>query len=280
MNQILQKKFAQEFLKMHNRKPILRLANAWDVASAKIFELAGAKAIGTTSSGMSAAWGYPDGENIHLDEMLQMCGRMAMEVPLPLSVDLESGFGKDIKAVLNSVDKVLKIGAVGINIEDVDRSDQSSLYDMALQIDKLKAIRERANSANIPLVINARTDVFLLSKDDKDKKLSDAIARGNHYREAGADCIFIVGTGGLPISEIKRLVQEIDAPINIYVGPAHPPIEALEDIGVARVSFGAQAMRSLLAKLNLIAEELLNDKELELMFDSGYSDDDLNRWFQ
>ena len=99
MDQIIQKGLAQEFLKMHSAKPILRLANAWDVASAKIFELAGAKAIGTTSSGMSAVWGYSDGEKINLDEMLQMCERMALQLPLPISVDLESGFGSNIEAI-------------------------------------------------------------------------------------------------------------------------------------------------------------------------------------
>jgi len=279
MDQLIQKRLAKEFLKMHSAKPILRLANAWDAASAKIFELEGAKAIGTTSSGMSAAWGYPDGEKINLDEMLQICERMAKKVSLPLSVDLESGFGSNIESLIKSVAKVLQIGAVGINIEDVDRSSQPSIFDIAIQQEKLKAIRELAISVDIPLVINARTDVFLLSEADKNEKLSDAISRGNNYKDAGADCIFIVGTGGLQISEIKTLVQEIDAPINIYVGPTHPTIKELEEIGVARVSFGGQALRSLLAKLSLIAKELHNDKKLELVFDQTYSDTDLNNWF-
>ena len=280
MKQITQKKLAQEFLMMHASKPILRLANAWDVASAKIFEMAGAKAIGTSSSAMSHSWGYADGENINLDEMLQICERMAMNVSLPLSVDLESGFGNNIKNTVKSVAKVLKIGAVGINIEDVDRSNQPSLFEIAFQTEKLQAIRGLAISEDIPLVINARSDVFLRSEGDQNKKISMAISRGNHYREAGADCIFIVGTGGLQKGEIETLVQEIDAPINIYIGPSHPSIQELEEIGVARVSFGGQAMRSLLGKLDLIAQELLNDKKLELVFEQKYSDEDLNNWFK
>jgi len=274
-----QKDLANTFLEMHTKPPILRLANAWDAASAKVFERAGFKAIGTTSSGIAASWGYPDGENISLHEMLIVVRRISSIISVPLSVDLESGYGSSVESVLRSVEQIIETGAVGINLEDINRPGKKSIVELALQKEKINAIRELANSKEIHLLINARTDIFLATQGPKEKQFSEVIKRGNAYKESGADCIFVVGTGGLSKSEIESLVREIDAPINIFVGPNHPPIKELEELGVARVSFGGQPMRSSLAKLHLIAQNLIATGNLEPLFEDIFSDEEVNAWF-
>lgn len=279
MQHSAQQNLAKAFLETHTNLPILRLANAWDTASAKVFERSGYIAIGITSSGIAASWGYPDGENISFLEMLMVVNRIASTISAPLSVDPESGYSSTVKDVLRSVEQIIETGAVEIYLEDVNRSGEKSIVELPLQIEKIAAIREMANSKGIHLVINARTDIFLHSQDSKSKQFSEVIKRGNAYRESGADCIFVVGTGGLSKVEIGGLVREIDAPINIFVCPSRPPIKELEEIGVARVSFGGQPIRSSLAKLRLIAQNLITTGDLEHMFTDTLSEEDVNAWF-
>jgi len=279
MNSTINKKLAAKFLEMHLNPPILRLANAWDATSAKIFELSNFEAIGTTSSGIAASWGYPDGEVISLSELLIVVSRIASTINVPLSVDLEAGYGSSAESALRSVDQVIDAGAVGINLEDVERSGDQSIVDINKQMEKIAAIRELANKKDLHLLINARTDIFLRSEDSKQRQMAEVINRGNKFKESGADCIFVVGTGGLSATELQSLVNEIHAPINLFVGPNHPPINELEEMGVARVSFGGQPMRSAYAKLAQIAKNMIATGDLGLLFDETLSEQDLHDWF-
>ena len=195
MNDITrQKQKADSFLIMHNAPSILILPNAWDVVSGKIFELAGFKAIGTTSAGIAATVGYADGQKMSLAENIEVVQRIVNSTTLPVSADIEAGYSTSIEQVVNAAESVLNVGAVGLNLEDGTGNSDTPLFEKSLQQEKIKAIREMSTAKGIHIVINARTDVYLVS-DDNTKLLQYAVDRGNAYKEAGADCIFIPDIG-------------------------------------------------------------------------------------
>src|SRR6266568_1295621 len=161
-----QKDKATYFRQLHKNPPILVLPNAWDAASAAIFAQAGFPAIATTSSGVAASLGYPDGQRISRDMLLAVVEHITHVVECPVTVDLEAGYGDTVEEVLQTVRAVIAAGAVGINIEDSTKVQEKSLVDIAFQVELLKAIQETARSMDVPLVVNARTDVFLLKTGD------------------------------------------------------------------------------------------------------------------
>jgi 2-methylisocitrate lyase-like PEP mutase family enzyme len=273
-----QKQKADEFLALHHSPTILILANAWDVASAKIFELEGFKAIGTTSAGISSTLGYADVQHMSLAENMQVVQRIVNNTTLPVSADIEAGYASSIEGVVKAAQAVLDIGAVGLNLEDSTGDPTAPFFDKALQQDKIRAIREMSIAKGIHLVINARTDVIMF-QDDSPQTLRDAIDRGNAYREAGADCIFVPDVGNLDKKTIPILVKEIDAPINIIAGETTPPIPELQDMGVARVSVGPRPMRAVLSLLRKIAKELMTTGTYKLMSESFISYSEANQWF-
>jgi 2-methylisocitrate lyase-like PEP mutase family enzyme len=220
INMNRQKQKADDFLALHHAPTILILPNAWDVASETIFELEGFKAIGTTSAGIAATLGYADGQKMSLAENIEVVQRIVNNTTLPVSADIESGYATSIKGVVKAAHAVLNVGAVGLNLEDSTGDPNTPLFDKALQQEKIKAIREMSAAKGIHPVINARTDVYLVN-DDEAKSLRDAVDRGNVYKEAGADCIFVPDVGNLDKQAIAILVKEIDAPINIICSSSY-----------------------------------------------------------
>lgn len=273
-----QKQKADDFLALHHAPTILILPNAWDVASGKIFELEGFNAIGTTSAGIAATLGYADGQHMSLAENMEAVRRIVNNTSLPVSADIEAGYATSIEGVVKAAHAVLNVGAVGLNLEDGTGDSTTPLFDKALQQDKIKAIREMAVAKGIHLVINARTDVFLIH-DESTQSLRHAIDRGNAYKEAGADCIFVPDVGSLDKKAIAILVKEIDAPINIVAGATIPPISELQEIGVSRVSVGPRPMRAVLSLLRKIAKELMTTGTYKLMTESSISYSEVNQWF-
>lgn len=273
-----QKQRADAFLALHHAPTILILPNVWDVASGKIFELEGFKAIGTTSAGIAATLGYPDGQRMSLIENMEVVRRIINHVNLPVSVDLESGYATSNEGVGKAAQAVLEVGAVGLNFEDGTGDPTSPLFEKTLQQDKIKAIREISLTNGIHLVINARTDVVMLN-DDFPQSLREAIDRGNAYKEAGADCIFVPDIGQLDKKSITLLVKEIDAPVNIIAGATTPSITELQEIGVSRVSLGPRPMRAVLSLLRKIAKELMTAGTYKLMSESSISYSEVNQWF-
>ncbi len=254
MNTDNQREKAEHFRELHNGAHILVVPNAWDAASAKIFERAGFGAVATTSAGIAASYGYPDGEHISRGEMLQAVGRIAGNVALPVSADVEAGYGTTPDQVAETARLVLEVGAIGLNLEDGSSNKAHPLADLSLQVEKIQAIRQAAEAFGVPLVINARTDVYeRLDKNDR-TLLDHAIQRGNAYREAGADCVFVIDVSDRKI--IGELVRGIHAPINILAGSGSPSVAELEELGVARVSFGSIPMRATMSLVEQIAEEL------------------------
>ena len=274
-----QQRRAEQFLAMHGAPEILVLPNAWDVVSAKVFELEGFKAIGTTSAGISATLGFPDGEYMSLDDNVAVVRRIAGHVAVPVSVDIEAGYGSSPEGAARSTAAVLDAGAVGLNIEDGTGDPAQPLVDESFQVEKIKAVREKAAAERIPLVLNARTDVDLVSGDRSKARLRSTIRRAAAYREAGADCIFVPDYADLDQGTIATLVKEIDAPVNIIAGERTPPLPELEEIGVARVSFGPRPMRAALAFVRAIAREWRDTGTYSQMLKDTMSYAEINRMF-
>jgi 2-methylisocitrate lyase-like PEP mutase family enzyme len=248
MDRETQRARAIRFRDLHQGPGILVLANAWDAASARIFEKAGCAAIATTSAGVAASLGFAD-EDIPVSVMLEAVARIAAAVSLPLSADMESGFGDTAEKVVETANAVLQAGGVGMNLED-------AAGDPALHVEKVQAVRHASDAAGIPLVINARTDVYLRQLGDPADRFDEAVRRSNAYRKAGADCLFVPGVRDA--ATIGHLTAAIDGPVNILAVPGAPSVGELERLGVRRVSVGSGPMRATLALTARIARELLD----------------------
>jgi 2-methylisocitrate lyase-like PEP mutase family enzyme len=276
MNLAAQRAKAEEFRAMHDRSKILVLPNAWDPMSARVIEEAGARAIATTSAGVAFSVGYPDGEAMPRDEMIAAITRIARVVTVPLSADIESGFARDAHEVAETVRRVIAAGAVGINLEDAIHGGPPALYDLEIAIDRVHAAREAASASGIPLVINARTDVYLLSIGEPDTRFDHAVRRANAYRKAGADCLFVPRIGRP--ADIERIVAALEGPLNLLAFPGIPTIAELERLGVARLSVGTWPTLAAMSTARKIAGELLGTGTYESMFDgAGVSYPEANR---
>ncbi len=266
----IQKDKAELFLKYHHDNEILVLLNSWDVGSSKLIEASGYKAIATTSMGIAASLGYPDCQIIQLSEMIEVITGIVNGVQVPVTVDIESGYGNNINEIMDSVKKIIATGIVGVNIEDsIDLSPL--LIDEIEFCERISAIRSLSDSLGFHLVINARTDSFYTSSGSTREKLSESIKRGNKYREAGADCIFVQPVGEK--ETISTLVKEINAPINILSNPtigAGSPLSVreLQDLGVARVSLGSSLMKATLALIKKVADELSEKGTYNILLDT------------
>ena len=266
----IQKEKAELFLKYHQDKEILVLLNSWDIGSSKLIEASGYKAIATTSMGIAASLGYPDCQIITLSEMIDVITGIVKAVQVPVSVDIEAGYGNNLNEIIDSVKKIIATGIVGVNIEDSLELSPVLIDEMEF-CERISAIRALSNSLGFHLVINARTDSFYTSTGSQREKLSESIKRGNKYREAGADCIFVQ-----PVSDketISTLVKEISAPINILANPTigagvTPSVRELQDLGVARVSLGSSLMKATLALIKKVADELFEKGTYNILLDT------------
>jgi len=238
---------------LHHGPPILVIPNAWDAATARVFEHAGFAAVATTSAGVAAALGYPDGGAVPANEMIEAVARIARAVQVPVSADIEYAYAAGPGAVADVVLRFVAAGAVGVNIEDYVPG-ASELEPVTLQADKITAVIKSATTAGVRVVVNARTDVFLRQIGDPVRRLPAAIERGRAFRDAGADCVFVPGVSDA--ATIEALVAGIRGPINILAGPDTVSVTALERLGVARVSVGSGPMRASLALVREIATEL------------------------
>jgi 2-methylisocitrate lyase-like PEP mutase family enzyme len=247
-----QKVKADAFRAMHRGARILLLPNAWDVASARVFAQSGFGAIATTSAGIAFTLGYPDGQRISREEMLAVVRRIAVGVQVPVTADVEAGYGNRPEDAARTAREVAEAGAVGMNLEDASGDPQHPLLDLTLQVERVKAVVETARE--FPMVLNARTDVYLPQLDAPEKRYDAALLRLAAYRDAGADCVFVPGLRDA--ETIGRLVKALQCPVNILAGPGFPSAPELQKLGVARVSVGSGAMRATLGLLQRLAEEL------------------------
>jgi 2-methylisocitrate lyase-like PEP mutase family enzyme len=265
-----QKAKAELFLKLHEDKEILVLLNSWDPGSSRLIEACGFKAIATTSMGISASLGYPDCQAIPFTEMADAITKIVNRVSLPVTADIEGGYGKNLKEIVLYAEKFISTGIVGVNIEDSYELNPHLLEETEF-CERVSAIRDLSDSLGFHLVINARTDVFLTHSGEPENRLTEVIRRGNKYREAGADCIFIPDVS--EEDKITTLVKEIDAPINMLVNPTRgiglpPSISRMENLGVARVSFGSSLMKATLTMTKKIVSEVKENGTYNVLFEN------------
>jgi 2-methylisocitrate lyase-like PEP mutase family enzyme len=249
-----QQQKAHAFRALHRGPKILLLPNIWDVASARVIEEAGYPALATTSAGIAFSLGYPDGEKISREEMLARVARIVRAVKVPVTADVEAGYGNLPEDAALTAQAVIAAGAVGMNFEDATNDAQHPLVDLALQLEKIRAIREAALKAGVLLVLNARTDVYLAGVGAPETRYDETVRRLLAYRDAGADCVFAPGLRDS--ATISRLVRDVQCPLNILAGPGSPSVPELEKMGVARVSLGSSPMRATLGLLSRLANEL------------------------
>lgn len=246
---------ARRFQAMHQGPEIAVIVNAWDAGSARVFEAAGARAIGTGSAGVAFAHGYRDDEGIPRDVMMLAIREMVRAVDVPVTADLLAGLGDTIPAVVATVEEAIDLGAAGVNIEDgTEENGKGKLLDIAYQVEKIRAIVDAARARGVPIVVNARTDSYWLKLGEPGERLRASIERANRYREAGAGCLFVPGV--VDSDTLRTLVAEIDGPVNVLATPGCPPVARLQELGVRRVSMGSGPMRACLWQARRIASEL------------------------
>jgi len=272
-----QKAKADAFRAMHRGPKILLLPNVWDVASARVIEESGFRAIATTSAGIAFTLGYPDGQKISREEMLARVARIANAVRAPVTADVEAGYGDRPEDTAQTARGVIEAGAVGMNLEDGTDDPQHPLADLPSQLEKIRAVREAALNSGVRLVLNARTDVYLLQVGPPEKRYDETLRRLLAYRDAGADCVFAPGVRDA--ETITRLVRDVQCPLNILAGPGAPSIPEMEKLGVARVSLGSAPMRATLGLLRRMAEELKSSGTYGAI-EGAPSHGDVNRMMQ
>jgi 2-methylisocitrate lyase-like PEP mutase family enzyme len=228
---------AEAFRALHRGPPLLLMANAWDAITARLFEAEGFAAVATTSGGVSWAVGYADGEAAPWGEVVGQTARIARAVKVPVTADIEAGFGATPEALARSITDIIGAGAVGVNLEDGTPSP-TPIRPIDEAAARIRAAREAATAAGVPIVINARTDLYLKQIGDEAGRFDEAVGRGRAYLAAGADCFYPIGLRDP--ATMGRLVQALKAPININVRAGWPSVAELEALGVARVTTATQ----------------------------------------
>ena len=260
---------------LHHGPRILVLANAWDVISARIVEEIGFPAVATTSAGIAASLGYPDGQRVSREEMLRVIADIVRAVQVPVTADMEAGYGTTAAEMAETAQGLIAAGAVGLNLEDMAGDDESSQVPLQLQVEKILAVREAAKAAGVGLVINARTDIYLMPIGPAETRFERTVERLRAYAKAGADCVFAPAVKDS--QTIAKLAKAVEAPLNILVMPGVPNLKELERLGVARASIGSGLMRAALGTTRNIAKALWERRDSEAMFAEAVPYAEVNR---
>jgi 2-methylisocitrate lyase-like PEP mutase family enzyme len=266
---------AARLLELHHGDQPLVLINAWDAGSAAMVEHCGLPAVATSSAAMANALGFPDGQYLPWQQMLEAVARICRSVKVPVTADIESGFAADVKGLGISITQIIQAGAVGVNLEDVmpataDLQDGDPkqanasirhgkpLFPLPEQVARIQAARRAGKAQGVHLVINARTDAYWQAGVDPAEALRGTLERGKAYLQAGADCVFVPGLRNP--EHIKTVIEHLGtlhgvAPVNILAGPGVPPIPELAKLGVKRVSYGSGPHRAAMGLLRRMADE-------------------------
>ncbi|HET7463459.1 MAG TPA: isocitrate lyase/phosphoenolpyruvate mutase family protein [Longimicrobium sp.] len=256
---------ATELLRLHHQGEPLLVMNAWDPASARLVQELGFRCVATTSGGVAAAHGYDDGENTPRDLVIAAIERIARVTDLPLTADLEAGFGATPADVAETVRRALEAGAVGFNLEDGTGED--GIRDAHEQAERLRAAREACTAAGVPdAVINARIDVFLHQVGDPAGRVDAALERARVYADAGASCLFPAGVRDR--EQIRALVEGCPLPVNVLVYRDVPPVAELAELGVRRISVGTRLLHAAMRAVRAAAEEIRDHGTYDALFGS------------
>ena len=245
---------AARLLELHDAPELLILPNVWDPLGARMLESLGYPAVATASAAVAYSLGYRDGEAMPFEEMLGAIRRVARAVDVPVTADVERGYSDTPEGVADNTARVIEAGAVGVNVED-SLAEGGDLRDVDGQCERIAAARGAADAASVPLVINARIDVFMSQPNNSaEARLEETIVRSRHYLSAGADCIYPITLNDLGL--LKKLREAIAAPINVYASPGTPPVPDLEAAGIARLSLGPGLLKVSVSAMKRVAEEL------------------------
>ncbi len=258
-----QRRLAEDFRKLHRAPPILLLPNSWDPMSARIFEAAGFPAAATTSGGLAWALGYPDGEKAPWEDVVAATQRIVKAVRVPVTADIEAGYGETPEQVARNVTDIIGAGAVGINLEDGTPHPQQPVRTIEDAAARIRAARAAANAACVPIVINARIDLYLKHVGDEATRFAETVRRAEAYLSAGADCIFVFAVADMDM--IKRFTAAIKAPVNVVGRAGLPGLKALQAAGVARVSIASGASMVVMSLIQRVAEELQQKGEFDIL---------------
>jgi 2-methylisocitrate lyase-like PEP mutase family enzyme len=243
---------AERFRAQHRSGKLLILPNIWDAMGARLMELAGYPSVATASVATAVSNGYADGENIPFVKLLNIVDKIASTVDLPVTVDVERGFADNTKQLKENIKLLIENGGVGINLED-SKPDHKGLYSIDDQCRKIDAVRETGIQSGVPIVINARSDIFLLKTEED--PVGQAIERGKAFRTAGADCFYPILIRNY--EDISKIVEEVEIPVNVNLLKPISDLRRLEKIGVARGSVGPQLLYHVLTTMREVAEGLL-----------------------
>ena len=243
------------FRSLHDKTRVLVLPNAWDAASARLIEDAGAAEVATTSAGVAWSLGAADGDQLARDAALALIARVVAAVDVPVTADIEGGYASGPDGVGETIRGVLAAGAVGVNLEDADHAGPAPLRPVNEQSERIGAARQAADAASVPLFVNARIDTYLRQVGDPATRLRETLERAAAYLAAGADGIFVPGV--TDPATVAALASGIEAPLNVLAGPGAPTIGALAELGVARVSLGPAITQAAYAVVRRSAREVL-----------------------
>jgi 2-methylisocitrate lyase-like PEP mutase family enzyme len=249
---------------------ILVMPGAYDVLSALLFEQMGFEAIQGTSGGIAMALGYPDGEVMSRELFVEASGSFAAAVSVPFNADGERGYG-DEDGVRDTVRALVARGVAGMNLEDGAAKGKGGLVEMSQQLRKIKAVMETKRALGSEFFLNARIDSFHVMPDDPKRALHEAIHRGNAYAEAGGDCIFYLSLHAA--QTIGTVAKEVQAPISILAGPQSPGVKELQDLGVARVSYGSGFLKAAITGTKRLAQEILAHGSCDMLKDGMQTPD-------
>lgn len=242
---------AETLRRLHHDSQPLLLPNVWDVASARAVAEAGFPIVATSSHAVAASLGHPDTDSMPVEEAFGAIARIARAVEVPVTADLEAGYRLPAPEL---VERLLGAGAVGCNLEDTDHHGADVLVPIERQADRLRAVRQASQEAGVPVVINARIDVFLREVGDPQSRLPQAIRRGQAFIAAGADCLYPIGLGDPAAIEV--FVREVGAPVNIWLRPDGPSRQTLAELGVARISLAGGLFRRAMVEITHALHEL------------------------
>ncbi|MGN0362073.1 MAG: isocitrate lyase/phosphoenolpyruvate mutase family protein [Bilifractor sp.] len=273
-----QEQKAELFQRMHREKGMFVIPNSWDAGSAYIYEKEGFSCVATSSAGVAYALGYPDGEDITLDDLVYVVANTVRRVNIPVSADFERGYAEDPDQVKANARRLVEAGAVGFNIEDgvPEAEPGRKLSSMDLQIAKIKALVDLKKEMGINFVINARTCAYWLNVGSQEEMMKIAIDRGNAFAEAGADCVFVPGP--MDVETVRGLVQGIHAPLNTILNGRFHDFDRLREIGVRRLSVGSGPVRYIADKVIAAARAIKAGNPEEILA-CGFSYGDANRYF-
>lgn len=251
------------FVQLHQQAEPLLLANVWDAASARAAKSAGYAVIGTSSAAIADMLGYADGEGVSFAELETLIARLRAATDLPLTVDVEAGYGETARVVVNNLLKLADMGVVGVNLEDsVVRNGFRELLDTETFARRLGDIRAGLREAGVELFLNVRTDTFLLGLANA---LTETVARGRRYAASGADGLFVPCV--TDEADIATIVDSVSLPLNVMCMPNLPSFESLTALGVKRISMGNFLYSRVQQTLQQLFAAVRDEKSFQTVFD-------------